>query len=404
MNSALSLELQIIMGLMIVLLSAILGYGLAWLALMAPAKKKPQRTKHTNRKKVLLPVMMLAIMLVSIASPMFQGVTFAAAPAQCATTNDSDLNNWDWISWASKTSPRSGTITGGGIPFFYNSPPYGTSYLMLGSNYTLPGSAGQATNVLYTTSNANSKLIMYMSGGVEGIKTSDGGPIYVDYVDGRLAGVSYSFDRRVMASGSDIAGGVLANVQANANTAIGGTVACANGAFNVVYDSSWTDPKITYAQGYTSGTATASGSNNCANVLDISCQVTNLYNGVTNDILHVFQAFTAGLYSLFVPDNNALTQDATNLKSFAIVKLGFLTFPFTFMNDIFNAFMSAGSSGHTVGCGSATFLGGHFCLDLEQWATTAPTFWSWFTGIVQAVTVLSLMFFLYRKFVEVTQT
>jgi|GEM_PF-2734082 len=342
--------------------------------------------------KILVPLLAIGVFL-SIFS-----FTLVSSPKVGATTlfvcTANNMPSWDWPSWVAKSSPRSGTITGGAVPGFSATT---SSYVILGENVNSSGT-GYNNFVLFTPSDLSDKLVLYMSGGDERIKTLKGGTIYSENVhDPQTSGSSGTGYPAVFAV-------VFADsiTTADINTVssqLSWSTSCYAGTKNVVYDSSWTDPQIAGSVGWTTGAGGAGGS--CSSIVDIACFASNLYTGVTNDILHVFQAFTGGLYVLFVPQDSQIQSDFNSTSSALSAKLGFLTWPFSFAGSVWTAFTTPTTTCCTFGAGS--FLGGHFDgVNIAQWATTAPDLWSWFTAVVKGVTIIGLLFALRRKYLEVT--
>lgn len=324
-------------------------------------------------------------------------------PTSCTLlTGGNDLQNWDWPSWVSKVG---GTGNAGGAGWF---DPNTTSYVFLGGWPFSAPVAGQTTDVIFVAPNNQAKLVVYKdSSGRMSVKSSDNGSVYSIKIIGRLPGISYSFDHQAAANTTSASFAIQSFTVATAGH--GSTAACYNGSNNLVYDTtysaSWTTygnngyPSLAWSSG--SDSATSGTSNANCGTLDVSCYAANLYNGVTNSIVAAFQAFTTGLYVLFVPSGTQISDDFNTFHTTLYNKLGFLTWPFSFVTNMFTAITTPTTTCCLIGAG--TFMGATFPgIDLAFVSTNLPALWSFAQSAIKGLTVLMLFFMLRSKFMEIT--
>jgi formate-dependent nitrite reductase membrane component NrfD len=85
------------------------------------------------------------------------------------------------------------------------------------------------------------------------------------------------------------------------------------------------------------------------------------------------------------------------------LKLGFLTYPITFIANMFGAFTSSSSWCTSGSCTKSfgNFMGSNFTVDLNQMQTTMPTLWAFLLAALRGLTVLALIFGIRKKYMEV---
>jgi hypothetical protein len=141
-------------------------------------------------------------------------------------------------------------------------------------------------------------------------------------------------------------------------------------------------------------------SRDCSGFLAIGCKVEDIFSGIADTFTSVGSFIVKGIATIFVPDGSMMSADWSAFYTTLTTKLGFLTYPFTFIGGVWTAFTTPTTTCCTFGSG--TFLGGHFEFKINQWETTAPTLWTWLTAVIKGVTLLGLFFALRRKFLEVS--
>lgn len=139
----------------------------------------------------------------------------------------------------------------------------------------------------------------------------------------------------------------------------------------------------------------------CDGFLQIACTVEDIFSGIADSFSAVGQAVLRGLGALFVPDGNQLNSDWSGFYATLTTKLGFLTWPFSFIGDMFTAITTPTTTCCVIGAGmfmGATFPG----IDLAFASTHLPSLWNFATAAIRGLTVLMLLFMLRSKFMEIT--
>jgi hypothetical protein len=173
---------------------------------------------------------------------------------------------------------------------------------------------------------------------------------------------------------------------------------CVVAAKNVTYDANW-GTWNKFVSNIESGSGSGTGTS--CSALDIACKLRSAWDGVTDTFVAVGKAIVAGIASLFMPDSSQTKADFDDLSNFLTQKLGFLTYPFTFIIDVFTSFGSTSNNWCTSSSCSKNFgnlFGGNYTINLNQPATTMPTIWNWFLAFVRGITVLGLILAIRRKY------
>lgn len=134
--------------------------------------------------------------------------------------------------------------------------------------------------------------------------------------------------------------------------------------------------------------------------IDIGCWITKAWSGVSNTISSVGKAIVSTIASLFMPDTAKIQADFNDFKSFLDAKLGFLTYPFTFLADVFDAFTGPSDGTCTTsGCvkNFGGFLGGTFFVDFAVLAQEMPSLWDILRALVIGLTILEVIIMIRRK-------
>jgi hypothetical protein len=105
----------------------------------------------------------------------------------------------------------------------------------------------------------------------------------------------------------------------------------------------------------------------------------------------------------FKPNSTTTQASFTRLNDSMQLKLGFLTYPITFIADMFGAFTSSSAWCTSTSCTKSfgDFMGANFTLNLNQMAATMPTLWNFLMGALRGLTVLALIFGIRKKYMEV---
>jgi len=177
----------------------------------------------------------------------------------------------------------------------------------------------------------------------------------------------------------------------------GTSVACISAMHGVEYDPGYAGPKYKAAQGYTLG-----GGASCA-TWDVACKLSGAFQTVTGAIgdfaREVFSWFTG----LFMPEGSKIKGYIDDFNAFMVSKLGFLTYPFSFLSNVFNAFTTGATWCTNTSCQKdfGVIFGTHFIMDLNEPQIATPTIWSWFKGVVVGLTILELVITIRRKMMSV---
>ena len=166
------------------------------------------------------------------------------------------------------------------------------------------------------------------------------------------------------------------------------------------YDSSYDG-----FQGYTN-IEPEQGEAACNGILDVGCWIAKGFAGVANTVLDVIKA-AFGLFSkLFLPDGAKLSTEFDNLQTSLTETMGFLTFPFDFVGDMFSALSGTSDNWCTSSSCTKDFgnLFGHdFTVDFRQPATTYSSLWTWGLGLFRGLIIFELMLAVLNKYRKVTQ-
>lgn len=170
---------------------------------------------------------------------------------------------------------------------------------------------------------------------------------------------------------------------------------------NITYDPSWTGPLYNTQISYSSGGGSGTGSPSCS-ALDISCYLANIWQGVTTAVANFGSDLLAGFTTLFFPTGSELSGDWSAFYSAMVAHLGFLLWPFTFVVNVFTAIITPTTTCCTIGAG--TFMGATTAgIDLTYVSTHLPVFWTAITVAVRGLIVFELVYYLRRKYLEITQ-
>jgi len=105
---------------------------------------------------------------------------------------------------------------------------------------------------------------------------------------------------------------------------------------------------------------------------------------------------------LFVPDGRVLQSNFTDLKTVFIEKLGFLAFPVTFIFGVFETIITSASTTTCALAPEGTFFGAHLNINLCSVSSLmTPTIFNGLLILARSAIVLSLVFALFRKYMEI---
>jgi hypothetical protein len=174
---------------------------------------------------------------------------------------------------------------------------------------------------------------------------------------------------------------------------------CAVGQHSIGYDPTWTYNNFS--------TSIPEGSLTGAEVckpLDVACQFRKATSAISKGFAAIGMAIVQAITFLFNPDSDAIKTEYDTINTFFTNKLGFLTYPFTFIGSMFNAFTSSDAWCNSTSCSKnfGNFYGHAFTVNLGQMQATMPTVWTWFTAMLRGVTIFTLLLAVRNKYREVT--
>jgi hypothetical protein len=314
---------------------------------------------------------------------------------QCAA---SQLSDWNWPKWvADPYNPAGGDFFGGSITAFR---PDTSQYVIYKTFST--GSATPTRNVFRIA--VGSQMSFYVDGsGVPYLSSStsmDQATITSENKTNPSYKTIWGSSTALGTQGEpfDYTNVTPASLQTSPmrfNSTL--DVGCVVAAHGVQYDPTWTFDQFTQNQGYAITTGVT------CNALDFGCWLTKTFDGVQNTLVDAMQAVLRGITSLFAPKASDISASWSGLNTFFAGKLGFLAYPLTFLNNMFNAFTSSSSWCNATTCTKSfgNFMGSNFSIDLLAMQHTAPTLWTWFLNLVRGATIVTLFIAVKKKYEQV---
>ena len=180
------------------------------------------------------------------------------------------------------------------------------------------------------------------------------------------------------------------------NYTIAANVSCVHKVDNVAYDTNYNGPQF---QSYNDEILY----NTTCDTFDIPCQINRVFNGIANTFISVGQAIVNGIAALFLPDSATISQYFEDIKQSFNDQIGFLSYPFTFLIDLFN---NIDTSDCTPNCDvtfAGTLFGSQVTFDADALETAYPPLWFWLTAFVRASIVVALAIALYKKYMKVVK-
>ena len=170
------------------------------------------------------------------------------------------------------------------------------------------------------------------------------------------------------------------------------------GAVNVDYASSWNVGKFTnwvpVGEEGTPGCGT----------LDIGCWIGSLTRGFTQGVKEMFGLMIDAFVWLWVPDGTKIKASFDSMATTLGDRLGFLSYPFTFLASFWGAYNSSSNWCNSTTCVKSlgTVFGTNFTINFGAMQQETPTVWTFLTLAARGLAVVTLMFALRAKWVEVT--
>jgi len=346
------------------------------------------------------------IAITAVIAPLLQPKKAYSAPL-VATCSNTWLDTWDWPADL-KRGQRTGGTDGAGLNVGnvgYDFSPENTSYIIFRATSNETSSPKRNLFTIYTASN-NAKLSIYQTAfpaSTPQIRSTNqttpliyGSEIRSEPRDKTVPGFYVwpagfpDVDTYPTANNTNPGGVTLTT----------GNTYCVYAAKNVIYESTWSYNKFSSYAGYKAG---ADASASCT-TLDFACKIKQAWEGVADTFSAVGEAIVYGIAQIFAPDGNQIKSDFDSLTSFLETKFGFLTYPFVFISNIFNAFNNTSNNWCTTSSCSkdfGNFFGQPFIINITQLKTSVPTYYNWFVIVMRGMVVLALLLSLRQKFVKV---
>lgn len=348
-------------------------------------------------KRLAFPITGLVVVALTIVAPLNSQQAFAAttdlAP-KCANTN---LEGWNWPD-AIKNS-TAGSPAGAGLTDF---DPTNSSYIIFQvptyypdrANYEL-WYAGSGSKLTFSYNSGVSKPQLTVTGGsldgahiisepvtnptykaIWGSFTSNYSPVYSTAYHSLPPSSPWYFDSSQMS--------------------------CMYTAHNVGYDPSFLD----LYNKFSSSVQYQIVSGQTCSSLNVGCWISKALSGISDTFVGWFEAAANFIGNLFIPNESDLADSWNNFSTFMQGKLGFLTYPFTFVIDVFDAFTTS-----TSGCTSSSctydfgnFYGHDFSVNFLAPKLISPSLFNYLLLVIQSLTVIALVYEVHKKYLEVVKS
>jgi len=215
-------------------------------------------------------------------------------------------------------------------------------------------------------------------------------------------------DRRFIFTGGDGAVDIVNNPASslwhliNSSTAPFSTTVTIND-FTCITNYSRSNGAPVYSTTYTGITYNSSAVPNqigaVCDSFDVACKIGEVFQGVQNTFTSVGSYIVRGIASIFFPDTTYLQSKFTELSFFFVNKLGFLTYPLTFIVNMISAFQDTTQNWCTETSCVKSFgnlWGSPFAIDFLTLKNSIPTYWDWFIIFLRGATVIGLLSAIYR--------
>jgi len=174
---------------------------------------------------------------------------------------------------------------------------------------------------------------------------------------------------------------------------------CVAGAKNVNYSQSWT-----YNQ-YTGVIPLGTGSGASCGTTDIGCYISRIGSTIQNTISSGVLAVFNFIRDMFVPDTATIKSSFDDTMTTMTAKLGFLTYPITFLSTAFDAFNSSSSWCSTSSCTKdlGDVFGTNMTVNFGAIQAITPSIWTMITLAARGILVMALVIMVRNKWLEVMQ-
>jgi hypothetical protein len=345
-------------------------------------------------KKASYLLLGLVVVATAVLSPLNSQRAFAATTDLAPRCTNTNLENWNWPD-AVKNS-TTGSPAGAGLTTF---DPTADSYVIFhnptnsGRNIYNLWWAGTGTKLTFSYDSATSKPVLVKSGG-----TLDGAEIISEPVtDPTFKAVWGSFTSNYSPVYST---GFHSSPPASPWNWDSSQEDCVYTAHNVGYDPSFL---ALYNQFSNQVAWTVATGSKCS-ALDVGCWISKAVDGVDNAFLAFLTSVGHFVGNLFLPKASDMADSFDGLNTFMHANLGFLVYPFTFFGDLFTAFTTSTSGCTTSSCtiSFGNFFGHNFSINYLA-ANSLGNLMTYVRTVVQAMTVLALVFGIRNKYMEMVK-
>jgi hypothetical protein len=330
--------------------------------------------------------------LVVFSATMWRSTGIALAAAKYPTCQNTYLDLWDWVSSANGLKSQTGWTSFNDVSDSYFIYKTTTSDTNGRNQFEAVWIGGASPMTLDTVSGVD---YLYHGGAVSGQITSE--PTSVSAKGESWAGTpggnwnSFSSQGKFSIGGSALGTPFKITLDSSIN--------CVVAAHNVNTGPSWTYENFTAEA--PKGTGTGQG----CSLTNVSCVLSGAFDKVANTLAGIAQASFNLFAKLFAPDSATIKTSFDDLSTYISGKLGFLTYPATFLVDVFNAFTGTSSSWCSSSSCTKNFgnLFGHsFTVNFLQPNVTYPTIWAYALALIRGLTILELAIAVRRKFIKIT--
>jgi hypothetical protein len=357
--------------------------------------------KHYGRLALLFTGMALVIVLgvVQLPTPRASADTGLQNSDLLPQCGDTTLGDWDWADSAQGLIHIGGT--NGMSDFDYQT----SSYVILHEGIPTVGGSTNNNRYYVYLADPGKQLILDEVSGVGHIESPNASIRQANIIDEPPSIPAYN---------GNWPGSFSANAESTStngrNTAtLGVSITVYSGQTSPpTYDCEFVAHNVTYGPGWGINHFNANGIHGTGSVgtcsaLDIPCEIGKLVTGIQNTIVSGVQAVLNAFASLFVPDSTQLQTEYSSLSTSLATHLGFLTYPLTFVVDLFNSFSSSSSWCSSSGCVKdfGSIYGHDYSLDIAAVAEAWPSAWTLISAAMRGMIVLALMLAIWRKFIEI---
>lgn len=176
---------------------------------------------------------------------------------------------------------------------------------------------------------------------------------------------------------------------------------CVYTARNINYDPSFSNTYNNFSSHVSYGLDAAS-TVSCS-ALQVGCWISKALNGVETAFANWFTSLTNWFANLFIPDGTKVKASFDDFNSFMTAKLGFLTFPFTFIVNLYNAFTATTTGCTPYSCVQSfgNYYGSPVSIDFSAPASISHSLMDYLRLAIQGITVVALGFAIYHKYLKI---